>query len=110
MPSKSCTNARCFPVYSLEDSETSVYVRDLEVEIFKNYFENDIKYRCGLVTDRVCLSLDRFCAKDVGFLTMGDDWPFYNFLGLAPKSLSDGPVVIKSLYRDGAIDSQRATI
>ena len=39
---------------------------------------------------------------------MGDDWTYHNILGLAPKSLTLGPVLIQKLQ--GVIDEQRATI
>ena len=41
---------------------------------------------------------------------MGDEYTFYNVLGLAPKSLTDGPVYIKNLFSLQVIDEQRATI
>ena len=105
-----CTDFNCYPIYSHEASDTAFLAtseRDFAPWASSGI---DTTYRCKIVTDRVCLYQDRSCATDVGFLVVGEDWTFRNILGLAPKSLTDGPVLIQNLFNNQAIDEQRATL
>ena len=53
---------------------------------------------------------DTACADKVNFLAMGNSWNYYNYLGLAPKSETTGPVFIQALYKQKVISEQSATL
>ena len=95
-----CTDFNCYPIYSHEASDTA-FLATSERD-FAPWANSgiDTTYRCKIVTDRVCLYQDRSCATDVGFLVVGEDWTFRNIFGLAPKSLTDGPVLIQNLFKN----------
>ena len=41
---------------------------------------------------------------------MGDSWVYSNKLGLAPKSETEGPALIKALQKEGLISEQSVTL
>jgi hypothetical protein len=64
-----------------------------------------------LMTDRVCVAYEpTACVSGFNFLAMGDDWKYYNMMGLAPKTRTTGPVFIQTLAQEGVISSQTATL
>ena len=89
--SNKCKNENCSPLYKLPSLPTSK--RAYEFSPF-SVLGNDDPYSGWIVKDRVCLGLEESCVENVGFLAMGNDWKFYNMLGLAPRSGTSGPVLI----------------
>ena len=59
--------------------------------------------------DRVCVMQD-VCANNVEFYTLIHNWGFYNILGLAPVNAAQAPNIVRSLWEQGKISDQRATI
>ena len=91
--SEECLNDKCIPVYNSETSPTASFSRNIPFAPWKATGQ-DLVFQGRLVTDTVCLFENETCAEKVGFLAMGDDWTYHNILGIAPKSLTLGPVLI----------------
>lgn len=60
-------------------------------------------YSGSIVRDRICLELNDNCVDDVTFFAVGNDWKYYNMLGLAPKKETVGPYLIRDMVRAGII-------
>ena len=105
--SNKCKNENCSPLYKLPSSPTSK--RAYEFSPF-SVLGNDDPYSGWIVKDRVCLDLEESCVENVGFLAMGNDWKFYNMLGLAPRSETSGPVLIQRMKQYNIISEEIATL
>ena len=91
--SEKCLNDKCIPVYNAETSPTAAFSRDIPFAPWKSTGQG-LVFQGRLMTDTICIFENETCAQKVGFLAMGDDWTYHNILGLAPKSLTLGPVLI----------------
>jgi hypothetical protein len=106
--SEDCSNDSCFPIYDSDESETGNFSRDLVYKPWQNTGQ-DLSYSAKLMTDTICLFENNACAQKVGFLAMGEDWVYHNILGLSPKTLTAGPVILQKLSVE-ILNEQRATI
>ena len=91
--STSCTNDNCSPVYQIRNRKLVRSNVDFQPSASVG---NEASYTGSVVKDQVCLKEDELCAE-VNFLAMGDDWRYYNMLGIAPRTETTGPLLIQKL-------------